>query len=68
MYLGGFAHERSERWLLDYAERADCCVQPVHGAAIASRDQVPVDGHREGRGAMPGLLLNVLEGLTGLDQ
>jgi hypothetical protein len=52
----------------DCAGLADCCVQAVHGAAVASRDKVPVDGQREGRGVMPELLLNVLEGLAGLDQ
>ena len=42
--------------------------QTVNGSPIAPLPQMPVDGEREGRRMMAELLLDVRQGLAGLDQ
>jgi hypothetical protein len=43
-------------------------VEPVHGAAVTPGQQVPVNRKSERGGVVPGLFLNVLQGLSRLDE
>jgi hypothetical protein len=69
MYLVGIASERVGQRLVGCAGVADDrVVQPVHGSPVASGDQVAVDRQGEGRGMVPELFLDVLEGFARFDQ